>query len=179
LKARLFFCARARPWTRCRSSRRAGTATGFGLDGFVAKTKNDGVSCGSSSDGWIVCARTFQLRPLPQSGQVGLRRCAPGSKVRSPFGKCASWKTPRISSKMRTLFQGAHEILRLFEEQNERGRSKWLSRRAGINGTRSRAVPWRASDPGQFLVFCKNRARNGSQGATDIPGSFLGTKSED
>jgi hypothetical protein len=38
-----------------------------------------------------------------------LRRCAIRSKVRTGVERCASWKTPWIPSKMRTLFQGAHE----------------------------------------------------------------------
>jgi hypothetical protein len=51
------------------------------------------------------------------------RRCARCSKVRSLFEKCASWKTPRIPSKMRTSFQGAHGKLRTFERRTGAGRS--------------------------------------------------------
>ncbi len=40
-----------------------------------------------------------------------LRRCAGYSKMRTLFEKCASWKIPTIPSKMRTLFQDAHEKL--------------------------------------------------------------------
>ena len=43
------------------------------------------------------------------SANALLRRCARGSKVRTVFEMCASWKSPRISSKMRTLIQDAHE----------------------------------------------------------------------
>jgi hypothetical protein len=44
----------------------------------------------------------------------------PGSKVRTAFEdahrfrKCASWKIPTIPSKMRTLFQGAHQKVSIF-----------------------------------------------------------------
>jgi hypothetical protein len=37
--------------------------------------------------------------------------------MRTGFRKCASWKTPEICSKMRTLFQGAHEKVRTFAER--------------------------------------------------------------
>jgi hypothetical protein len=37
--------------------------------------------------------------------------------MRTVFEKCASWKTPTISSKVRTLFQGAHEKVRIFAER--------------------------------------------------------------
>jgi hypothetical protein len=43
---------------------------------------------------------------------TALRRCAHCSKVRSMLGRCASWKTPKIPSKMRTHFQDAHAKLR-------------------------------------------------------------------
>ena len=33
----------------------------------------------------------------------------PFRRCRTLFEKCASWKIPMISSKMRTLFQGAHK----------------------------------------------------------------------
>jgi len=46
-----------------------------------------------------------------------LRRCAAYSKMRTGFRKCASWKTPMIPSKVRTLLQGAHEKLRTFAER--------------------------------------------------------------
>jgi len=52
------------------------------------------------------------------------RRCARCSKVRSLFEKCASWKTPRIPSKMRTSFQGAHGKLRTFERRTGAGRER-------------------------------------------------------
>jgi hypothetical protein len=29
--------------------------------------------------------------------------------------KCASWKSPEFSSKMRTLFQGAHRKVRIYD----------------------------------------------------------------
>src|SRR5579872_1151926 len=41
-------------------------------------------------------------------------------KVRTVFAGCASWKTSRIPSKMRTLFQGAHRKLRIFERRTVR-----------------------------------------------------------
>jgi hypothetical protein len=52
-----------------------------------------------------------------------LRRCAHHSKMRTIFEKCASWKSPEISSKMRTVFQGAHEKLRIFERSTVRIRT--------------------------------------------------------
>jgi hypothetical protein len=39
--------------------------------------------------------------------------------MRTVFEKCASWKTPEISSKMRSLFQDAHENLRTFERKKK------------------------------------------------------------
>jgi hypothetical protein len=47
--------------------------------------------------------------------RTGLRRCALHSKMRSLPRKCASWKTSEIRSKMRTLFQGAHQNVRTYE----------------------------------------------------------------
>ncbi len=38
------------------------------------------------------------------------------------FRKVRIWKTPEISSKMRTLFEGAHQKVRIFE-----GAYKWLA----------------------------------------------------
>src|ERR1700677_94678 len=40
-------------------------------------------------------------------GGALVRRCAPPSKIRTTFKKCASWKIPEISSKMRSVFQRA------------------------------------------------------------------------
>jgi hypothetical protein len=50
--------------------------------------------------------------PHPRAGLRGprpCRRCAPYSKMRTLFQKCASWKSPEIPSKVRTVFQDAHE----------------------------------------------------------------------
>jgi len=54
-------------------------------------------------------------------GGALVRRCARCSKVRTLFEKCASWKTPRIPSKMRTSFQDAHRKLRTFEPHSREG----------------------------------------------------------
>jgi hypothetical protein len=48
--------------------------------------------------------------------KIGLRRCALHSKRLSIFRSCASWKTPTIPSKMRSLLQDAHVKLSLFAE---------------------------------------------------------------
>jgi hypothetical protein len=40
--------------------------------------------------------------------------------MRTMLEKCASWKTPTIPSKMRTLFQGAHGKLRIFAKRSFR-----------------------------------------------------------
>lgn len=62
-----------------------------------------------TSPKFVVQAFGLQVRPgRPYHKHGGLRRCAPASKVRSFSRKCASWKTPEISSKVRSLFQGAH-----------------------------------------------------------------------
>jgi hypothetical protein len=37
--------------------------------------------------------------------------------MRTGFQKCASWKSPEIPSKMRTLSQDAHRKLRIFERE--------------------------------------------------------------
>jgi len=42
------------------------------------------------------------------------RRCAPPFEDAHDFRKCASWKTPKIPSKVRTLFQGAHAKVSIF-----------------------------------------------------------------
>jgi hypothetical protein len=56
---------------------------------------------------------------VPEGRGPACRRCARCSKMRTIFEKCASWKTPEISSKMRTLFQDAHEKLRNFERRKK------------------------------------------------------------
>ncbi len=73
--------------------------------------------------------RTQRTRPQPVAvpacrdqrhrvqGRALVRRCALPSKMRTGFRKCASWKTPTISSKVRTLLQGAHRKLRIFAER--------------------------------------------------------------
>jgi hypothetical protein len=60
-----------------------------------------------------------------------LRRCAPPSKALTVSGKCASWKTLEISSKMRSLLQGAHLKLRIFEPHGPLNfvRARWCRTR--------------------------------------------------
>ncbi len=71
--------------------------------------------------------QTSEQGPKPAAARLNAST-APGAgprpcKVRNPFEdahgfrKCASWKIPTISSKMRTLFQGAHEKLRIFVDR--------------------------------------------------------------
>jgi hypothetical protein len=84
------------------------------------------------------CATLRANGTAPASGYRGprpcpVRRCASCSKVRRGFEKCASWKTPRIPSKMRTLFQGAHEKLRIFERSTVRARARVLGGKAEVS----------------------------------------------
>ena len=60
-------------------------------------------------------------RHRPASGYQGralLRRCALLFEDAHRFRKCASWKTPTISSKMRTLFQDAQLSVRTFASRS-------------------------------------------------------------
>jgi hypothetical protein len=61
------------------------------------------------------------------SANALLRRCARGSKVGTVFEMCASWKSPKISSKMRTFFQGAHENCASSRRSRQRShaRERW------------------------------------------------------
>jgi hypothetical protein len=61
-------------------------------------------------------AARINASTAPGAGPRPCRRCARGSKMRTGFEKCASWKIPMIPSKMRTLFQDAHLKLRIFAE---------------------------------------------------------------
>jgi hypothetical protein len=72
-------------------------------------SSNNGIEAAASA-----CA-TLRENGAGVQGPALLRRCARCSKMRTGFEKCASWKTPRIPSKMRTLFQGAHQKLRIVE----------------------------------------------------------------
>jgi hypothetical protein len=96
--------ARARPWTRCRAMRgallRAGSA-GLSMR-FVSNQHKDIEAEGSG-------CTTLRENGSGCRAEALLRRCARDSKVRTVFEMCASWKSPEISSKMRTFFQGAHE----------------------------------------------------------------------
>src|SRR5580704_16783973 len=60
--------------------------------------------------------RDFTRQRHRVQGRALVRRCALPSKMRTGFRKCASWKTPTISSKVRTLLQGAHRKLHTFAE---------------------------------------------------------------
>jgi hypothetical protein len=115
-----FKSARARPWTRCRAMRRALLR---GLGGFVHDVRFETTQ---SDRGRSKCQHDFtQERHRVQGCALALlRRCAPYSKMRTLFEKCASWKTPRIPSKMRTSFQGAHGKLRTFERRTGAGRER-------------------------------------------------------
>jgi hypothetical protein len=58
----------------------------------------------------------------PGPGGALVRRCAIGFEDAHRCRKCASWKTPTIPSKMRTLFQGAHRKAAPLRTTVRRGR---------------------------------------------------------
>jgi hypothetical protein len=90
----------------------------------------------------------------PRAGTRGprpCRRCAISSKMRTVFEECASWKTSMIPSKMRTLFQGAHRKVRIFE-----GGTKIVCQTGpvGTAGAWSRLRPGSHSGPGLKRFRC-------------------------
>ena len=88
---------------------------GLGLPGEAFNDNGDPFRSGRSRPKQVP-ARLY-ARTAPGAGP---RPCFEGaqfvSKMRTGFRKCASWKSPKIPSKMRTLFQGAHEKLRIFRK---------------------------------------------------------------
>jgi hypothetical protein len=91
----------------------------------MTKVPNQGTALVSCANKAIkaearACATLRENGTAPASGYPRAGALLP--KVRTAFEdahgfrKCASWKTPVIPSKMRTLFQGAHQKLSIFEE---------------------------------------------------------------
>src|ERR1700722_8713229 len=58
-------------------------------------------------------------RTAPGAGPRPCRRCAPSFEEAHRSRKCASWKSPEIPSKVRTLLQDAHQKLSAFENEME------------------------------------------------------------